>query len=456
MKANRIALAATAAVSVAATAACSDSGDAAPDGEIDVWIAFTDYRLDWMEDLAEDFSEEHPDYNVNITGYDNYEPLFDAVNTASEQGDPPALVQYFEAATQKARDAVNADGEPMFTSIESAIDGRDEVLGEPVVLDDVVDSVKNYYTIDGEFSSMPWNTSTTLMFSNDSQLSAAGVDEVPETWEGIEAACDDIMSADDAPEHCITLPNHSWFAEQAVAQQGGLFVNNDNGRSDRADEVNLDSSEMVNYVEWLQELQDKDYLYYSGKQNDWTGPLNAFSAQKSAFFLTSSGEATDIVNTGADAGFDVNVSRTPYNSETEFAGNLIGGATMWMTNGLSEINEDGALAFMQYLNNPENAADWHKTTGYIPITYSAEERLEEEGWFEENPYQTVANEQLALADDSPASSGALVGSFVSIREEVTAAVEAVLVSGDSPEERLSEAQEKAQQLLDDYNKLYVD
>ena len=84
---------------------------------------------------------------------------------------------------------------------------------------------------------MPWNTSSTLLYANNTYLDAAGVAEVPETWAEVEAACEAIMALDDAPTGCITWPNHGWFFEQSIAQQGGLLANNDNGRSARADEV---------------------------------------------------------------------------------------------------------------------------------------------------------------------------------------------------------------------------
>ncbi|MFC4337877.1 extracellular solute-binding protein [Salininema proteolyticum] len=456
MKANRAALAATAAITLAATAACSDSGEPSADGEIDVWIAFTDYRLDWAKDVAKSFSDAHDGYTVKVQGYDDYEPLFDSVSNASAQGNTPEIVHYFEAATQDARDAVDQDGEKLFKSLEEAIDGREEILDEPVVLDDVVGAVQNYYTTGGEFSSMPWNTSTTLFYGNESRMEAAGVDAMPETWAEIEAACEKIMASDDAPKHCITQPNHGWFFEQSLAQQGELLADNDNGRSGRAGEVDLTSDGAVDYLTWLQDMVDKGYLYYSGVQNDWDGPVNAFGAQEAAFLLTSSGDATAVVDTGAEAGYGVDVARMPYNDAKEYGGNLIGGGTLWLANGLSEKNEDGALAFMQYLNNAENAASWHRTTGYIPITGESEQLLEDEGWFDENPYHRTANDQLALADGSPASAGALMGSFVSIREEVTQAVEAVLTTDVDPAERLQEAQEKSQKLLDDYNTLYTE
>ena len=145
-----------------------------------------------------------------------------------------------------------------------------------------------------------------------------------------------------------------------------------------------------------------------------------------------------------------------YNQDVEYAGNLIGGATLWLTNGLPETEQDGALAFMNFFSNPENAAAWHQVTGYIPITNAAVSLLDSEGWYEESPNLAVASEQLDAAADTPAATGALVGNFVAIRDVVTLAIEDILVNDVDVAERMASAQEDAQQLLDDYNELFGD
>lgn len=422
--------------------------------EIPVWVAFTDYRLDWANDVAAAFNAGNPAYQVVIQGFDDYESLFNATLLGAEQGNRPAVVQYFEAATQEARDAVDPEGEPLFKSVEEAIGGNTEIAGIPVILDDIVAPARNYYTLDGSFTSMPWNTSSAIMFTNMTMLEGYGITEIPDTWQGIEAACETIMAAGDAPEACITWPNHSWFFEQTIAQQGALLSSNDNGRSARSDEVYVDSEAAVDYVTWWKEMADAGHYLYTGVQRDWDGTYNAFASQQLPFLIYSSSDTTAITNEGVNGGFEVVASFMPHNGDRPDGGNIIGGASLWLVNNLDPAVEEGALAFMNFFSNTENAASWHQLTGYIPISDSAIAALEAEGWYDENPNSRVASEQLAAAPATPATAGALIGNFVAIRDVITGAIEDILVNDLDVAERLATANTEANRLLADYNALY--
>ena len=437
----------------------ADDGDSEATGEaatIEMWIAFSDdARLGFTRDRAAEFNEAHPEYEVVVTEFDSYNTVFEQAQLAIEDGNPPEIIHFFEAATQEALDAVDSDGNPIFTSVTEAIGDRTEILGEPVVLGDVVSAATNYYTIEGQLYSMPWNTSSTTMFSNMDILTAAGITEPPETWADVEAACEAIMALPDAPsEGCITWPNHGWFYEQSLGQMGVDLVNNDNGRSARATEIFLDSPEAVDYIQWWSDLENAGHYVYTGVQRDWDGTSAAFQAQNVAMLIYSSSDTTALTQAGADNGFEVQSSFMPYNADVAYEGNLIGGATLWLSNGLSETEQDGALAFLNFFSNPENAAAWHQLTGYIPITNSAVSLLEDEGWYEESPNSAVASEQLDAAAGTPAATGALVGNFVAIRDVVTAAIEDILVNDVDVAERMASAQAEAQQQLDDYNELF--
>lgn len=420
--------------------------------EIEVWVAFDDYRLDWVNEVAAEFNAMFPQYNVVIVGGRSYETMFAEATVAAEQGEQPAVIHYFEAATQDARDS------GLFKPIADALGDRTEVNGLPVDLDDFIGPVAAYYTLDGKFTSMPWNTSSAIWFSNMSYLEAAGITEPPATWDEVEAACEAIMALDNAPQYCFSWPNHGWFFEQWLAQQNALFVNNGNGRDERATEVAFNSDAGVAILTWLDDMYNKGYLYYSGAQggDSWATVDQAYQTQQIAMAAYSSSDTTLYTQFGVDGGFTTVASFLPYNDDTGWTGNLIGGGTLWLTDGLDPEVEEGALTFLLYMTNTENAASWHKLTGYIAIRNSANELLESEGWFDENPNQTVAAAQLAQSQVTPATSGALVGGFPAIRTEITGAIDRVLLTDDDPAEVLAEAAEEANIIIEEYNLLNVD
>ena len=446
----------TAADDAPATTAASDAGgDAAAPVDIAFWVAFSDEaRLGFAEERAVEFNAAHPEYNIDVVSFASYNDVFDAAVLSVDSGDPPALIHFFEAATRQALDAVDSAGNPIFKSVTDAIDGRTEILGEAVVLDSVVDAARNYYTVDGSFYSMPWNTSSAVMFSNTDILDAAGVTEIPDTWDGLEAACEAIAALPDGPSACMTWPNHGWFVEQSLGQQGALLANADNGRTGRATEVFLDSDAMTDYIGWWKDMDDKGHYTYTGAQRDWDGTANAFYAQEVAMLVYSSSDATVLTTGGADAGFNVEASFMPHNGDVDYVGNLIGGATIWMLDGMDDVTQDGALAFLNFFSNAANAAEWHKITGYIPITQDAVDLLEGEGWYAASPNSLVASDQLAAAENTPASLGALLGNFVAIRDVVTLAIEDILVNDLDVAERLALANEEANKLLTEYEALF--
>ena len=417
--------------------------------DVPVWIAFTDYRLEWAQAKAAEFNTAFPQYNVTVTGYPNYEELFTATALAAEQGSLPAIVQYFEVATQNARDTGN------FKAIEEALNGRTEVNGMPFNFDDLVGPVAAYYTLDGQFTSMPWNASSSIMFSNMSFLDAAGLDSIPATWAEIDAACATIMALDNAPEYCWTWPNHGWFFEQWLAQQDAVYANNGNGRDEPATEVLFSSDAGVAILNFLKDQHSKGYLYYSGAQggDSWGTVDQAFAAQQVAMAVYSSSDTTYYTQIGVDNGFEVRASYLPYNDATGWTGNLIGGASLWLTNQLSTEAEDGALTFLAWFTNTENAAEWHQATGYIPLRKSSVELLQSEGWFDENPNQTVAFSQLNESTVTPATSGALLGTFPAIRTIVTQAIDTVLLTDADPATVLADAAAQANTSIEEYNLL---
>jgi sn-glycerol 3-phosphate transport system substrate-binding protein len=438
----------------AAPGASDVPGDAAKIG-ISVWLS--DYRSAAHRDQPElavtaaaEFNQAHPEYRVEIKSQ-AFRTLPARVIQAAERGEQPDVAELEFSVTQPALDALGRDGAPLFTPVERAIAGRTEILGEAVVLGDMVPAVRDYFRHTGELAAVTRTASTVLLYANMDILARAGVAEPPRTWRDVLAACRAVAALPAGPPACITWPNHYWFFLQAVAQQGGLITDRQNGRLGRAEQVSLDSAEMMAFVAWWRRLHQDGYYRYTGKPYDFPGCFEAFENQQVALVLSSSVDAPHMRQRGQRRGFAVEAGRMPYNDEVRLAGNTVGAHSLWLTAGLSPEKQDGALAFMQYLISPRHAAEWAKLQTRVPVTRAAASLLDREGWLDRNPDFRAATGQLEGADGSAAALGPVLGGYAAMVDEIHGAMHDVLTAEAEPAARFTQASATAQQALDAYN-----
>ncbi|MCY0938954.1 extracellular solute-binding protein [Streptomyces sp. H34-S4] len=418
---------------------------------IEAWLSefpFPDF-LEPIRERAREFEKAHPGYRIDIRGY-SYEKLPEAVAEAAARGAAPAIATYYAGASQLARDARAQDGSPLFVSVEKAVAGRTEILGERVVLDDFLPGVREYYTVDGDFATVPLTLSTMLLYANTTVLRQAGIEALPRTWQETTAACEAVARLENGPGHGIAWPVDGKFIQHALAQQGALLADAGNGRYGRAEKLDLGSAALADYVDWWRSLHHDGHYLHTGVPEDWAGTFKALVNQEVALRFSSSFDANYMVRAAEEAGFGLEVGVLPRNGAMPCAGNWIGGDSLWLTDALDKAVRDGALAFMQYLNSPRAAAAWHKASGSAPATYGVIALLEEEGWFDLHPHHRVTGEQLELRSGPPEAHGAVLGGFHAIQIAMMEAMRDVL-DGAEPRERFARAGERAQKLLDDYN-----
>jgi len=411
--------------------------------EITFWHQFGGTNGQVTSSLVDAFNSSQSAIHVTVqVKGTSYNELLNNTITASQQGQGPNVVQIFDLGSTLAFDS------GFFVPIQSLL-SADQLKS---VKDDIVGPVQGYFTINGKLNSMPWNNSTPLLYYNEDMFKAAGLDPTkpPTTWQDLETDCAAIMSKNAAP-NCISMEIYGWYVEQWMALQGADLANNGNGRAGRATATNLTSDAAKNILTFWKDLSDKKYWISTGKLEDGSGAQQIFNAKQAAIIIDSTGALGGFTKNAASAGFTLGAGFMPANANVPRVGVIIGGASLWVGAGHSDAENQAAVTFILWLLQPEQMAKWHQGTGYLPITKSAQALLQSQGWFDKNPNDKTAIDQLNAAQATSATAGALMGPFPQIRTLVDQAIQNV-TNGGSIDDELNTAKTKADAFLADYNK----
>lgn len=402
--------------------------------QIEFWHAFGDEaRSGWIEERAAEWNAEHPDFEVVPASKGSYRETLNAAILAARQGNPPHIVQIFEVGTQLALDS------GLFVPVGN--------IGE-FDTSDYIPAVLDYYTIGDTIHSIPYNSSNPILYLNKDLMAEAGIEEAPQTYSEMLAACGKVEAAD-IEATCWSMSLNSWFFEQWMAEQGAPLVNNDNGRSGRATEVLLTSDAALNIVNWWKEMNDKGYYVYTGTLEDWSGSDAIFTEGQAVFHITSTADIGNNFEAVGDK-FEMGTALLPVPDDSGRHGVIVGGGSVWVMKDHPQDELEAARDFILYMTNTENMVSWHKLTGYFPVRQSSVDALQAEGWFESHPLYEVAFNQMLETQPGPATAGAVFGPFPEVRTLVEQAIQKVL-NGADVEEAMAEAKRLAEAELEQYN-----
>ena len=295
-----------------------------------------------------------------------------------------------------------------------------------------------YYTVDNKLYSMPFNTSTPILYYNKNMFKEAGLDPAkpPKTFDEVAAAAAKLTVKDAAGKVTrpgITIAIYGWFFEQLMAVQNAFYANNENGRAAAATATAFNSPEGEKILSWWQGMVKSGVAGNIGRKTADT--QKAFIGGQTAMTIDSTGVLGDIV-TGVGGKFEVGTAFLP-RPEGAKGGVIIGGGSLWMLAGHPEAEEKAAWAFIKFMTAEKQQAFWHINTGYFPVTLKAYDDADLKKHHEKYPQFKVAVDQLHGTPITRATQGALLGVFTQSRQEIETAIEQVLNNQASPKEALT-------------------
>lgn len=401
--------------------------------EVVFWHAMSGNLEKSLNEIVKKYNESQDKVEVKPVFQGTYEEALTKFNTVAGTKEAPAIMQTFEVGTKYMINSGKI--QPVQKFIDA--DHYDTSQWDK--------NISNYYKVNGKQYSMPFNSSTPVLVYNKDAFKAAGLDpeKAPRTYGELKAAAKKLTKkvGNNTAQYGFSILNYGWFFEELVAAQGGLYVDHENGRKGNAEKAVFNGKEGQNAFNLINDMY-KDGTFYNVGTN-WDDMRAAFQSKKIAMFLDSSAGVKQLID---NAPFNVGVSYLPVPNEADRKGVIIGGASLWMSKGISDETQKAAWDFMKYLATPEIQAKWHVDSGYFAVNPKAyDQDIVKKEW-EKYPQLKVTVDQLRETKSIPATQGALISVFPESRQKVVTAMES-LYQGVSPKQALDRAAQETDRAL---------
>jgi sn-glycerol 3-phosphate transport system substrate-binding protein len=392
------------AIGVAAAAALMSFGGAVgaqTRTEISFWHAQDGKNREAVEELVARFNRSQKDVLVEAVYKGTYPEVLTAAIAAHRRNTPPHIVQVYEVGTQS------------MAMSDAIVPVHRLMLQQKVAIDwsDFVEAITGYYSTDGKLFSMPFNVSTPILFYNKDIFRKAGLpDKPPVTWSDVEAASRKVLVTG-AAKCGFTTPSPSWvLLENSFAWHDQPFATNQNGYTGLDTKLLINSDFGLMHIGALVRWQKENIFVYGGRQGQTN---NMFVDGECAMVLQSSASMGDFKSLAFDWGTGQLPHWGPPYPRTN---TILGGATLWAMRGHGPADDKAVAQFLKFIIETPQQKWWAAATGYVPVTKSAVESQEDDGFYRQNPEQWTAMSQLLNAKPTANSQGLRLGNYVQVRD----------------------------------------
>lgn len=400
--------------------------------EITWWHAMGGQLGETVNQLATDFNASQNDYKLTPVYKGSYTETLTAGIAAFRAGQAPNILQVFDAGAATIMSSKGVAKPVQDLMIES---------GYPFTAQDYIAGVRNFYADNtGKMVGMPFNSSTPVLYYNKDMLASVNA-QAPQTYEQLEQVAAKLAEKGQAGFAQSLTP---WIMfENFKARHNLPLSDKQNGYQDLSTKIMFNSDDMLMHVKKLKEWSDKGYYKYYG--SDWDANQTPFERGEVAMWMGSSGSFGGLRNR---VKFNLGTTYLPYwESVTKNPTHtFIGGAALFVLQGHTPAQDKGVAAFFAYLTKPETQMNWHKTTGYVPVTNAAYDLTKQSGYYQENPDAEVGVKQLSLPDGEW-TKGYRLGYYPQVREVMHREFDNIFSGRSTVESSLNKVEDESGKLL---------
>ncbi len=341
---------------------------------IEIWNIWTGNGGDCLQEIADEFNASQDKYHITLTFSGTYAETFAKYQATTEGNRPDAVM----ASTEYV--AYFADNPEYYVPAQKYIEEDNYDIS------DLMPNLINAYTdANGDMMCIPFGNTVVGFWYNTEVLEAAGIDPVNDldSYEEIGEACAKLK--ENGVECPIYIPQNSIFYTFPITSEGLDYVDNDNGKSDICTKSLISEEPLASvttkYFKFIQERQANGEL--ASRDLTSSDVRQMFVDGKIGIMFSTISVLTYI---GEQCNWEVEFGFHPSPTVSEGAENVgqcTSGGALFISNNGDEARERGVWEFLKCLMEPENAAAFAMSTGYLPITKAGYETEAYQNFIEE-------------------------------------------------------------------------
>jgi len=224
--------------------------------KFEFWYGLSGDLSERIQDMCKTFNESQADYEIVCVSQDNYDNNLQNTIAAFRANKQPTVTQIFDAGTLDL----------MLSEAYVPVRQLMEENGYDIDWSGYFPGVASYYsTSKGELLSMPFNSSTAMIYYNTDALAKVGFEGTPKTWTEVE---DVARKMKDAGYECPVAfdPSGAWqWFEQFSAIHDQPIATKGNGFGGLDAELVVSKGKFVDQLTWIKKMYDEGLFVHKSK-----------------------------------------------------------------------------------------------------------------------------------------------------------------------------------------------
>jgi len=410
-------------------------GSAHAQTNLELWHGLSGVRAQAMSTLVDGFNASQSAYRVHAVNKEIDPNFVASVVGAQRAGHAPHMVHLDQASGQSLATYRNSI-RPVQLVLQEASPG----LKAPKYLAGVIEPSKDTL---GRIVSLPLGASTVAFFINRALFIKAGLDPDAKllTWRDVQVAALKIIDSE-AAGCAFASDRQAWVLIENVLALHDQQYMEPSGPFSQISKLSFTNRLLVRHVGMLASWATSDIFSYFGPNGE---AGERFAAGECAMLA---GPSSLYPKLSASLGENLTMLPFPVYDDMSSPQNrsLSSANSLWVLAGKPAKEYKGVGLFLAYLSRPDIQAQWHQSTGDLPLTAEAYEISRKAGFYVKQPWAEIPIRSTGATGPARKVPPPMP-QMGRVRDILDSELEAVWARHKTPKEALDDASERSTKLL---------